>query len=113
MRSIGDIDNRVHGVEHLEVDNSINSHSDRVFGQNLLRWNIKGDGSEVDSDNGVKTWENKEQSRTHSSTFLDLAKSKDDSSLIFLKMIGGCTLISYIEIHGRGSEKTYLKHIFT
>ena len=84
--SIGNVDDRVHGVEHFEVDNSINSNSDRVFGQNLLRRNIKGDSSEVNSDNVVKTWENKEQSWTNSSTFLDLAKSEDDSSLIFLRI---------------------------
>ena len=27
--------------------------------------------------------------------------------------IRGCKLISYIEIRGRGSRETYLKHIFT
>ena len=55
MRSIGDIDNRVHGVEHLEVDNSINSHGDRVFGQNLLRGNIESDCPQIDNFDLVNT----------------------------------------------------------
>ena len=60
LRGICHIDHRVHWVEHLEVDHRVHGDCDTVLGEDLLRRDVEGDGSQVDCDDIIKAWNHKE-----------------------------------------------------
>ena len=46
-------------------------HSDRVFGQNLLRGDIKSDGPQIDNFDFINAGDDEEQARTNRSSLFD------------------------------------------
>ena len=126
---ITDVDNCRHWGADLVVNHGINGNCNAVFGQDLLRGDIKRNGSQI-SDNNLKRWKtliiihlikihsnsylvhawnNEKETRANSSTFLDASKSEDDSSFVFLEII---LLLSMYKINRNLQyiKSTYLNH---
>ena len=102
LTRILDVDHGVHGVEDLEVDDSINSlegqsrficsrelalytyHGNAVLGEDLLGRDIKGDGPQVHGHDRVQAGDDEEQPGTNSSTLLDFPQPEYDGPLVLL-----------------------------
>merc|ERR1719510_2637093 len=74
--------NSIHRVADVVVNNSVNLHSHRVLGQDLLRGDIKGDGPQVDNLDFINAGDDEEQARTNSSPLLQSSKPEDNGSLV-------------------------------
>ena len=51
-------------IEYSKVANGVDSHSDRVLGENFLRWNVKSNRSQVHFEMLVDAGQHKEDART-------------------------------------------------
>ena len=85
---------------YLIIDNSINSHSDTVLGEDLLRRNIKGHRPQVHNLDGVHARDDEEEAGTNCSASLHSAQAEDHSSLVLLQT----QLFKYKTMHSTGQR---------
>ena len=64
-------------------------HSDAVLGEDLLGWDVEGDGPEVDGLDGVQAGQDEEEAGTDSSALLDLPQPEYDGPLVLLDLLHG------------------------
>ena len=62
----------------------VDRDSDAVLRQNLLRWYVEGDGSEVGDDDGIDAGNDEEETRSHRSTGAHATQSEKHGPLVFL-----------------------------
>ena len=85
---LASIINRYHtfgGVDDLVVAHSINTNSNGVFGENLLRWNIKHDCTKINFAVSVREAIDEENSGPTSLFVFKSSQTEDRGALIFLK----------------------------
>ncbi len=73
------------GVDNLVVAHGINSNGDRIFGKNLLRWNIKHDCTQIDFAVCVREAVYEENSGSTCFFVFKSSQTEDRGALIFLK----------------------------